>query len=245
MDFIKNNKRWIGIGSCVLAIIGNFLPFYSIVLLGSKRGGISFFEGDGKIAVGAFVAAAILMYLKKDFKIILGVLAIGIGITIYDGLNITKIANAYYGSISLSVGFYLIIIGGLLAFLVQFIKGEETVTTANLSNQGFVSYNTQPVQQNTINNQSTNNMGFIQSQYNTQPTQQQGFNNQYAQSNNQQQMNWTGQQQYYNQAPAQQPQYNNQQMNQGFQQQYGNQQMMNQGGQNQYPNPNQYPNQNQ
>lgn len=236
MDFIKKNKTWIGIGSCILAIIGNFLPFFNITLLGSKQNGVSFLDGDGKIVVVAFAIACVLIYLKKNFKIILGVLAIGIGITIYDGLNVAKVAvDSYYGSINLAIGFYLIVIGGLLAFIIQFIKGEENIAVSNISEQGFVSYNTQNVQQNTFNNQPVNNM-YSQQQYNNQPMQQQGFSNQYAQPMNQQQYNNP---QQVNQG-FQQSQYGNQQMNQGYQQQYNNQNM-NQAGQNQYPNQNQYP----
>lgn len=233
MDFIKSNKVWIGLGACVVAIIGNFLPFFSITFLGAKQNGISFFEGDGKIVIAAFVAAGVLIYLKKDFKIILGLLAIGLGLTIYDGINVANVATgSYYGSVNLSIGFYLIIIGGAIAAAVQFIKSEETSVTNNFANQeGFVSYTTQPSM-----NQS------MQPQYNSQQIQQPGFN-QYGQPmpqqyNNQQMnqpMNQGFNQPYNNQQPAQQnyqQQYNNQGMQQGYGQPYNNQQQNSNYGQN-------------
>ena len=245
MDLLKKNKVWIGIGACVLAILGNFLPFYNIILLGTKESGKNLVSINGVYAVIAFAVAAVLIYLKKNNKLILGLLAIGLGITIYCGLNLSKIVNIVYGSVRVSVGFYVIIAGGAIAAAIQFINVEKNNLVNNLSDQGFVSYNTQPTNnQPQLNNQQLGNQyqnSMNHPQYNNQYQQQgnQGYEKQYnnqPQLNNQQLGN-----QYQN--SMNHSQYNNQyqqQGNQGYGQQYNNQPMRNQNN-GQYPNQNNYP----
>ncbi len=128
MDFIKSNKKWIGIGACIVALLGTFFNFVTAKVLFMSKSVTYFSTNDGKIAVVAIIVSAVLIYLKKE-KVSLITLVGSLGLTIYDGIDgIQKLKEAasVYGTASLSIGFYIIVIGLAIAIAIQFIKSDKT-----------------------------------------------------------------------------------------------------------------------
>lgn len=128
MNFIKQNKKWFGLGACVVALIGMFLKFVTANVLFFSQSVTYIETDDGKIALVAIILSAILMFIKGDKKFSLIPLIGGLGLTIYDGidaLNKLKDAAGAYGSVNLSAGFFVVVIGFVLALVLQFIKKDE------------------------------------------------------------------------------------------------------------------------
>ena len=123
MEFIKKNLKWIALGACVLAALSVFLPFASVsaTVFGiTASESITFIEGDGIILIVLVVIAAALLFLNnKKAKIAsIALLAAGIVMTIYDAINASSaVADVAFGvaKVSLSIGFYLAIVGSVLA----------------------------------------------------------------------------------------------------------------------------------
>lgn len=116
MDFSKgsNNtgKLMVLIGS-VVAIVGCFLPFASISILGFSES-ISFIEGDGVFVLVLSIVSIILAFFKTKLCWIANGLALLV--TLYDCFNI-----ATEMSISLlSFGAYAIIIASIVAIVGSF-----------------------------------------------------------------------------------------------------------------------------
>lgn len=115
MDFLKENKMYIGIGGCILAIIGCFLPF-----LNSSLGiSINYISGNGKILLVTMVISAILIYLKKD-KISLISSCVGGIVFLYNAFNVLS-----SNSISAGIGLILIFIGLVCAIACPFLNDKK------------------------------------------------------------------------------------------------------------------------
>lgn len=128
MDFIKQNKKWFGLGACVVALIGMFLKFVTAKVLFFSQSVTYIETDDGKIALVAIIISAVMMFIKKTKKFAMIPLIGGLGLTIYDGIdaiNKLKDAAGSYGSVNLSVGFFVVVIGFVLALLLQFIKDNK------------------------------------------------------------------------------------------------------------------------
>ena len=61
MEKLAKYRVFIGIGGCLLAIIGCFLPWASVLGIS-----VNFIDGDGKILLVCAIVSAILIYFKKD-----------------------------------------------------------------------------------------------------------------------------------------------------------------------------------
>ena len=131
MDLVKKNSIWIGIGGCVLGIIGLFLSFCKVTVLGYTKT-LAFIDGDGKIVLFCLIAAGILTYLKKG-KFTLIPLAIALLITVYDGINVSRLAGNYsYAEIKLSIGFFTILIGTIVAGIMPFMTEDKPSNNSNV-----------------------------------------------------------------------------------------------------------------
>ena len=110
MDTLIKYRKYIGLGGCLLAIIGCFLPWATA--LGYS---VSFVDGDGKYLIIATIVSAILIYLKKD-KISLIPTIIAVVIYLKDALN------TFSSNVSLGLGIFLILIGLVGMVIYPFIK---------------------------------------------------------------------------------------------------------------------------
>ena len=137
---VKENKKYVGVGGCVLALIGLFLPFATVsaTMIIKYSQSVKFIDGDdGKLVLLALVAAGVLFFIDKiKEKFTLIPLGIALAITIYDGLNIaskTKDLGSYVKA-SLGIGFYITLLGILVAgatlFLDKILKDDKTATAA-------------------------------------------------------------------------------------------------------------------
>ena len=134
MELIKKNKRWFGIGACVLIIISMFLP-YARISAGSFSQSVTYVQGDGKFLLVAIAVAITLFALKKE-KFALIPLGITLGVIIYDliaGVSKVKELSETYSSyftveFSLLIGAYLALIGTIIAIIfaiLGFIKDSK------------------------------------------------------------------------------------------------------------------------
>ena len=126
MDFIKKNRMWIILGGLALAIIACFLPFAKVSVFGYSQT-INYIDGgrDGIIVIIAAAVAGVLVFLKKEK---FSVIASGIGaiVTIYDIINVAKVAGgSSFGGVSISIGAILILVGLVVAIVMPFIPQNK------------------------------------------------------------------------------------------------------------------------
>jgi len=176
-------KKILGIGGCILGTIGLFLPFASVSGFGQSVS-VNYIDRDGSIVIITLIISAILLLTKKANKFALIPLIIGLGITAYDGYDTSKIMDgsslSYYKSyvsVKLEIGFYLIIIGHIIACVGALMKGENVATVQPQFNQ-YSNNNFQPAYQPMNNYQPqtgygqpvqpmNNNMGMQPQPYNS------------------------------------------------------------------------------
>ena len=117
MEFLKNNSKWLGLGGCLLTIIGCFLPYASVLGMSIKFAS----EGkDGNIVVVLLIVSAVLILLNKGkWSLIPSI--IGLFISIYDGINVSNISTL----VQLEIGFYVILIGLIIAIVTPFFMKKE------------------------------------------------------------------------------------------------------------------------
>ena len=122
MDFIKQNSKWVILCGLVVAIIGCFLTFAKVSVLGFSQS-INYVDDgrDGIIVIIAAIVAAVLVFLKKEkFSVIPS--AIAAIVTIYDMINISKVAgSASLAGVSIGIGAFVILIGIAVAIITPFI----------------------------------------------------------------------------------------------------------------------------
>ncbi len=121
MDFVKKNKKWIGIAGCALVIIGCFLPFAKASLLGISQSASLMDGGDGWFFLVAAAVAGVLILLNK-YKFSLIPLAIGVILNIYE---ISHVSSEGMGIVKVSFAPYLIFIGLAMSIAVAFIKEDK------------------------------------------------------------------------------------------------------------------------
>lgn len=126
MEFIKKNRMWIALGGLALAIIACFLPFAKVSVFGYSQT-INYIDGgrDGIIVIIAAAVAGVLVFLKKEK---FSVIASGIGaiVTIYDIINVAKVAGgSSFGGVSISIGAILILVGLVVAIVMPFIPQNK------------------------------------------------------------------------------------------------------------------------
>ena len=115
MDFVKKNKKWIGIAGCALVIIGCFLPFAKASLLGISQSASLMDGGDGWFFLVAAAVAGVLILLNK-YKFSL------IPLNIYE---ISHVSSEGMGIVKVSFAPYLIFIGLAMSIAVAFIKEDK------------------------------------------------------------------------------------------------------------------------
>lgn len=117
MSFLRKNAKLIGLIGCLVAIIGCFLPYASVLGISVK------FASDGKdgiIVVVLFIISIILMLLKKEkWSLIPSIL--GVAINIYDGLNVSDISTL----VQLEIGFYVVLVGSFVAIVAPFLTQKD------------------------------------------------------------------------------------------------------------------------
>ena len=124
MDAIKKYAKWIGLGGCLLVIIGVFLPFLG-VSVGSYSNNISYMEASGRVLFITLAMAEILLFLKQE-KYAIVPSAISLFFVIYD---IAK--NSDY---SVKAGAYIMIVGIIIVIVSSILplfksSGSNTVNT--------------------------------------------------------------------------------------------------------------------
>lgn len=127
MEIIKKYIQYIGFAGCALMIIGCFLPFISVSFFGISKsaaligGDIPDYAINGWIIFIIPIVTAILIFLKKS-KFVLIPNIIALILVIWNGVDII---NQSSGLASLSVGFWIIIIGIIISSLFAFIYKEN------------------------------------------------------------------------------------------------------------------------
>ena len=125
MEFVKKNIKWIALGACALVALSVFLPYASVTASAygiSASKSINFIEGDGVIQLVLVIIAAALLFVKSKIAKIASMFLIvgGMFVSIYDAINVgSTLSGVSFGiveaSVSLGIGFYLGIIGSIIA----------------------------------------------------------------------------------------------------------------------------------
>jgi len=199
-------------GTCILAILGCFLPFYTVSAFGMTMT-VNFIYVEGELARGIFVIAGIILgailVLKKKEKLATignGIAVLILAITFFDFNSSAELSG--FGSFQ--IGFYVIAIGVIgSAVCLGLIIKEKAVPNpvTNFGQPQMNQFNQQPMMNNQMqqpmhNPQTNNNM-------NQQPMQNPQVNNNMMQQ------------------PMQNPQVNNNMMQQPMNNQMGMQQGQN------------------
>ena len=124
MDFIKKNCMWITIAGCALVLIGCFLPFAKVSVLGFSQA-VNYIDGDGVIVLIAIIISAVLVFLKKE-KISLISTGIATIVTLYDAINVSHVTgSSSLGGVSLGIGFWIILIGLIIAIVLPLLPKNK------------------------------------------------------------------------------------------------------------------------
>ena len=124
MDFIKKNCMWITIAGCALVLIGCFLPFAKVTVLGFSQA-VNYIDGDGVIVLIAIIVSAVLVFLKKE-KISLISTGIATIVTLYDAINVSHVTgSSSLGGVSLGIGFWIILIGLIIAIVLPLLPKNK------------------------------------------------------------------------------------------------------------------------
>ena len=121
MEFLKNNAKWIGLAGCALMIIGCFLPFATVSILGLSE--TIALSGTGALGIILIITAIIsgIVMLTKKSKLSL------ITTIIYALFVVLNIANASEDgdAFSYGIGLYVVIIGVIIAVVMPFFKSKQ------------------------------------------------------------------------------------------------------------------------
>jgi len=111
---MKNNKKMIGLGGCVLTILGCFLPFVSTFGIS-----INYADGDGIFVIVAAIVSGILIFLNKSKAVLIpSIIAAAI-------LANTTINMIQIDGVSFEFGFVLILIGLIATIVYPFINNSK------------------------------------------------------------------------------------------------------------------------
>ena len=120
MEIIKKYGKIIGLGAMVLAIIGLFFSFATVSSqYTTVKQSVTFINGDGKIVLIAMIVAVVLLFINKTIPALI-LSAASLGITIYDGINVSKLFNSFgtLVDIKFGIGFYIVLIALIIATLM-------------------------------------------------------------------------------------------------------------------------------
>ena len=139
----------LGILGCLIAIIGLFLPFASVNGFGQSVS-INYIDRDGSIVIITLIIAAIFLFTNKGKKRVITCLMIGLIITLYDGYDASRLMDTdklqmfkAYINIKLEVGFYLTVIGHIVALIGVCSKEQVVVQPSMGMNQQDYIFNPQ------------------------------------------------------------------------------------------------------
>lgn len=172
MEFVKKNIKYIGLVGCVIVALATFLPFVTVTIsfLGySSSESVTFIEGDGKFVIVLAIISGLMLFGKtmknlRIFNIKLESLlkfwwgpivpvAIGLFITIHDAIDVNSVTDSYgsYGDISFGIGFYLILLGSIVAvasiLYEKFVMKVDTASQRAIEDSSVVSTTTYAYQQ--------------------------------------------------------------------------------------------------
>ena len=111
MDFLVKNRKYIGLGGCVLTIIGCFLPFVNALGIS-----IDYIAGDGKLLSIAMVVSAVLICLKKDKNSLISS-CIGGLIFLFSAFKVLGTSG-----VNMGIGLIVIFIGLICVIAYPFLK---------------------------------------------------------------------------------------------------------------------------
>ena len=114
MEFLKENRKYVGLGGCIIAIIGCFLPFVSALGISAR-----YIDGDGMLLVIAMIISAVLIYLEKDKH---SLISSGIGgiIFLYSAFKVVGTSG-----VNIGIGLIIILVGLIGAIAYPFLKDKE------------------------------------------------------------------------------------------------------------------------
>jgi len=216
MSFLRKNKYGIAILGILAAIIGVFLKFLTVSAYGFSDSLNYIDSTDGKVVLGILLFTAVIIFIKKIKAISFISLLLSFGIIIYDAFfNVSeeiKTLKTLGVDVSFGIGFYLLVIGILIAFIFLFFRDDIDSTNANVNyNQNIQppnefnrmyaqsqrenmynqpQFNNQMQQPGPVNNMNFNSQGFSQGQMqpgsmNNMNFNQQGQQSQFFPNNNQ------------------------------------------------------------
>ena len=125
MRFLKENYCFMGIMGFLLAILGSFLPFYTM-----KAGEVTlsnrFIDQSGMIVVVLSFVGLFLLFFK-DSKFFLWIPIFNLVITLFDGINdlISFRGNAQVDAY-LNIGFFLVLIGAFFALMYAILLKDKS-----------------------------------------------------------------------------------------------------------------------
>lgn len=133
MDFISNDKTGfldkfvkqnnvVGIFSCLLIILGCFLPFASVSVFGYSQSVSLMSDGkDGIIFLVASIITIAMILIKKDIlALITGIITGGLGI--YEIIYTNNQLNSYSSMIDKGMGYYFLMIGAVILIISVLAK---------------------------------------------------------------------------------------------------------------------------
>lgn len=125
MRFLKENYCFMGIMGFLLAILGSFLPFYTM-----KAGEVTlsnrFIDQSGMIVVVLSFVGLFLLFFK-DSKFFLWIPIFNLVTTLFDGINdlISFRGNAQVDAY-LNIGFFLVLIGSFFALMYAILLKDKS-----------------------------------------------------------------------------------------------------------------------
>ena len=125
MRFLKENYCFMGIMGFLLAILGSFLPFYTM-----KAGEVTlsnrFIDQSGMIVVVLSFVGLFLLFFYY-FKFFLWIPIFNLVITLFDGINdlISFRGNAQVDAY-LNIGFFLVLIGSFFALMYAILLKDKS-----------------------------------------------------------------------------------------------------------------------
>ena len=125
MRFLKENYCFMGIMGFLLAILGSFLPFYTM-----KAGEVTlsnrFIDQSGMVVVVLSFVGLFLLFFK-DSKFFLWIPIFNLVITLFDGINdlISFRGNAQVDAY-LNICFFLVLIGSFFALMYAILLKDKS-----------------------------------------------------------------------------------------------------------------------
>ena len=122
MEFLKNNAKWIGLAGCILMIIGCFLPFATVKILGySETINLGGTGALGIILIVNAIISGLVMITKKPKLSLITTIIYGLFVI----LNIVN-ASDYNSAVSYGIGLYVVLLGTIIAIVMPFfIKKQD------------------------------------------------------------------------------------------------------------------------